>query len=256
MRVPEGVVLLAAGSGSRLAPLTDNCHKSLLPLAGIPALKRTLDEILAAGVEDVVVVTGYRHADIENFLSANYHGIVRCVFNKYYKIDVNILSAELGVMALRHPDHGYMIVETDVIVESKGWEILLDIGDATRSFWATSGKYSESLTGGTLQADSQGNVTSLVYRPLYDSRYKGWLKLLGILYVGRPQVAMDCLTRRRAIMNSIEQYYMMPWTKNLSSLPCFARDLGTHFAASYNDFGSYQYADAEFQRISELRERF
>ena len=254
MRVPEGLVLLAAGSGSRLAPLTDHCHKSLLPLAGIPALKRMLDKILAAGVEDIVVVTGYKHTDVENFLSFNYPGRVRCIFNKYYKRDVNILSVELGVMALREPCHGYMIAETDVIIEPKGWEILLDIGDGTRSFWATSGRYSESLTGGTLHADSHGNVTSILYRPLYDSRCRGWLKLLGILYVGRPQVAMDCLTRRKAIMNSIEQYYMMPWAKHLSSLPCFAKDLGTLFAASYNDLASYQYADAEFQRISELRE--
>lgn len=252
MHVPEAAVLLAAGSGSRLTPLTDRCHKSLLPLAGVPALKRILDNILVAGTKDIVVVTGYRNDDIENFIAANYPGIVRCVFNQYYRKDVNILSVDLGVKALHSPSKGYIIVETDLVIEPKGWQMLLNIGDAEMSFWATCDRYSESLTGGALHVDHQNNVTNIVYRPVYDPRCKGWFKLLGVLYVSRRQVEIDCRTRQAAIMNNIEQYYMMPWIKNLSRLPCFARDLGSLFATSYNDFESYQCADAEVRRISGL----
>ena len=89
---PKNVVLLAAGSGSRLAPLTDSCHKSLLQIAGKAALGRILDHTLAAGAEDVVVVVGHRRTEIENFLAENYGDFVRCAVNERYKDDVNILS--------------------------------------------------------------------------------------------------------------------------------------------------------------------
>jgi NDP-sugar pyrophosphorylase family protein len=249
MRAPEGVILLAAGSGTRLAPLTDNCHKALLPIAGSPVLKFIIDKILSVGVEDVVVVTGHRHDDIETFVRQQYADRVRCVFNVRYKDDINILSMDLGVNSLRDPDAGYMVVETDMVIEPRGWGMVLDIEDRSRSFWATRGRYSVALTGGTLHADASGRVTDLVYRPYYDSACEGWLKLLGILYVGSAQVVADRSIRRAAMDKSIAQYYMMPWVENLAQLPCLARDLGDVYAVSYNDMAAYRRADEEYTRI-------
>jgi len=249
MSAPEGVVLLAAGRGTRLAPLTDQCHKSLLLVGGRPVLKDIIDKILLAGVQDVVVVTGHRHDDIQAFVRKEYDDRVRCVFNVSYKEDVNILSMDLGVTSLREPDAGYMVVETDIVIEPRGWDLLLDIADRSQSFWATRGRYSTAMTGGTLHADAEGRVTDLLYRPHYDPACEGWLKLLGILYVGTAQVAADCSIRRVAIDKSIAQYYMTPWAENLALLPCLARDLGHVYAVSYNDKVAYQRADEEFTRI-------
>ena len=249
MQAPEGVILLAAGSGARLAPLTDHCHKSLLPIAGSPVLKGIIEKVLSAGVEDVVVVTGHRHDDIETFVRQQYADRVRCVYNVHYKEDVNILSMDLGVNGLRDPDAGYMVVETDMVIEPRGWDMVLDIEDRSRSFWATRGRYSAALTGGALHADASGRVTDLVYRPQYDPACAGWLKLLGILYVGSAQVAADRSIRRVAMDKTIAQYYMMPWVTNLAQLPCLARDLGDIYAVSYNDMAAYRRADEEYNRI-------
>jgi NDP-sugar pyrophosphorylase family protein len=48
-------VILAAGAGTRLRPLTDTCPKPMLPIAGRPLLARTLDWLKAQGVAEVAL---------------------------------------------------------------------------------------------------------------------------------------------------------------------------------------------------------
>jgi NDP-sugar pyrophosphorylase family protein len=48
-------VILAAGVGSRLRPLTDACPKPMLPIAGRPLLSRTLDWLSASGVGEAAL---------------------------------------------------------------------------------------------------------------------------------------------------------------------------------------------------------
>lgn len=256
MTAPRGVVLLAAGSGSRLSPLTDNCHKSLLSVAGYPTLKWIVDSVLSAGVEDVVIVTGHRSYDIETFVQRDYLDKVRSIFNSRYREDVNILSVDLGVHHLRDPLAGYMIVETDLVVEPLGWDMILDVGDRSRSFWVTRSKYSAALTGGALLADADGQVIDLVYRPQYDPACEGWQKLLGILYVGSAEAAADISIRRKVMDKTIAKYYMMSWVENLAQLPCLACDLGDIYAVSYNDMAAYRSADEEYTRIITVRGDF
>ncbi|MFN0149001.1 MAG: NTP transferase domain-containing protein [Dehalococcoidia bacterium] len=57
-------VILAAGDGGRLGPHTAQLPKPLVALNGRPILSYTLEALAAAGVEDVVVVTGYREPQL------------------------------------------------------------------------------------------------------------------------------------------------------------------------------------------------
>ncbi|MCS7117942.1 MAG: sugar phosphate nucleotidyltransferase [Thaumarchaeota archaeon] len=52
-------MVLAAGMGSRMNPLTSERPKHLLPVAGEPVLKRTVRTLFGVGVEEVVMVVGY-----------------------------------------------------------------------------------------------------------------------------------------------------------------------------------------------------
>ncbi len=248
-RAPANVVLLAAGRGSRLSSLTQHTHKSLLPVAGKPALQYVIDEILARQVRDIVIVTGDKREAIERFVAERYAGRVRAVYNERYAADTNILSTEIGVAALACPDDGYLIVETDLIVAPEGWSSILDVGDGLESIWVTRGHYGATLTGGALCADQAGHVTELIYAPKYDVAYEGYQKLLGVLYVGRNQVANDRQLRQRGIERTIAQYYMTPWVEHLAQLPCRARSLGATYAASFNDIDTYQQTDRNFTEV-------
>jgi len=52
---PKSAMVLAAGLGSRLAPLTDHCPKPLLEVGGRSLLRRALDQLAESGVERVVL---------------------------------------------------------------------------------------------------------------------------------------------------------------------------------------------------------
>jgi CTP:molybdopterin cytidylyltransferase MocA len=249
MRVPAGAVLLAAGRGSRLAPLTDHTHKSLLPIAGKPALKHTLDALIACQISDIVVVTGDKQESIESFLAEHYDGRVTVARNDKFAVDTNILSTELGVSALRQPSHGYLIVETDLVVEPDAWSVVLDVGPGAESFWVTRGQYGPNLTGAALHCDANLQVTDLVYAPTYTVAYAGWQKWMGVLYVGPDQVVDDRRFRQEAITTSIAQYYMMPWVHHLSDLPCRAKILDAHYVASFNDLETYEQINRHFTQL-------
>ena len=53
-------VILAAGMAKRLRPLTDACPKCLLKIGERTLLQRTVDAMMGAGINELVVVTGYR----------------------------------------------------------------------------------------------------------------------------------------------------------------------------------------------------
>ncbi|WP_312946569.1 NTP transferase domain-containing protein [Agrobacterium sp.] len=243
------IVFLAAGRGSRLSELTGDTHKSLLPVAGKPALQHILDVAVAAKPRDITIVTGYRNTDIEDFVRATYGDAVRPVFNERYAEDTNILSTDIGVDALRQPQHGYQIVETDIVMQEPGWQRIFR-GARTASEWSTRGIYSEQLTGGTLKTGAGGNVTDIVYAPKYDAKYEGWSKLLGTLYVGRNEVQADRYIRKQAMQRTIAQYYMTPWVENLELLPCRELNLSAFFAASYNDVTAYRNASHQFEAMT------
>jgi MurNAc alpha-1-phosphate uridylyltransferase len=65
---PARAIVLAAGMGKRMRPLTDALPKPLVPLAGRTLLDRALDRLAQAGVTDAVVNVHYRADQIEDHL--------------------------------------------------------------------------------------------------------------------------------------------------------------------------------------------
>lgn len=67
--VPGTAMVLAAGNGTRLAPLTDSCPKPLVEVGGRPILDRILDRLAQAGVGRAVVNTRHLGHRIEEHLA-------------------------------------------------------------------------------------------------------------------------------------------------------------------------------------------
>jgi len=65
-------IILAAGVGSRIRPLTDNCPKSLLKVDGKTILEMMLSHIQDCGINEVVFVLGYLQDQIKTFVKENF----------------------------------------------------------------------------------------------------------------------------------------------------------------------------------------
>jgi choline kinase len=89
-------VILAAGVGSRLRPLTDSTPKCLVEVAGKPILGWQLDALHAAGLKQVTVVAGYRAQDVVAFCR-QYGGRVRVIVNAIYERTNNMVSLRMAL---------------------------------------------------------------------------------------------------------------------------------------------------------------
>jgi len=78
-------IILAAGVGSRIRPLTDDCPKTLLTVGGVTILERMLTNIQTCGIDEVVVVLGYLHERVELFVRDTFPDLnVQFVINTRY----------------------------------------------------------------------------------------------------------------------------------------------------------------------------
>ena len=65
-------IILAAGIGSRISPLTDNCPKSLLKIYDKTILEIMISHIQDCHINDIVFVTGYLEEQIKEYVNINF----------------------------------------------------------------------------------------------------------------------------------------------------------------------------------------
>jgi len=89
------LIILAAGVGSRLFPLTKDKPKSLIDLGdGTTLLQRQIENAIACGIIDnIYIITGYRSKQIEDRVVEYQNRInVEVIFNPFYEISNNLFS--------------------------------------------------------------------------------------------------------------------------------------------------------------------
>ena len=148
-------IILAAGFGRRMQPLSDQCHKALLPVGNTTILGRIVDSLLAVNVRDLVIVTGYRADDVRGFMGREYAGLdVTFVHNEHYDTTNNIVSLSL---ALDHTpaDEDVLLVECDLLFDPA---ILVPLAGARSGNVALVDRYRPGMDG-TVVSVEDGVIT-------------------------------------------------------------------------------------------------
>ncbi len=109
-------VILSAGQGSRLLPLTEGRPKCLLPLGPRTLIEWQIWALAQGGVDDIAVVVGYHAQDVVDLLR-KLEGPklrIRTIFNPFYKLADNLASCWLA----RHEmDRDFVILNGDTVIE-------------------------------------------------------------------------------------------------------------------------------------------
>ena len=109
-------VILAAGMAKRLRPLTDTKPKCLLEVGGKTLLQRTVDAMATAGINEFVVVTGYRGNMIRDFLTIRYPQFtIRFLDNVDYANNNNIYSLWMAGQIVR--GQAFLLMDSDILCD-------------------------------------------------------------------------------------------------------------------------------------------
>lgn len=93
-------IILSAGQGSRLLPVTENLPKCLIPFAGKSLLRWQVEALAANGVTDIAVVTGFRTEQVEAELATIEGVSIRALFNPFYHVADNLGSCWMAREAM------------------------------------------------------------------------------------------------------------------------------------------------------------
>ena len=110
------VVILAAGFGSRLRPLTNEMPKCMVEVNNVKIIEKQITNLLRNGIkeEEITVVTGYKTEKLELYLKNNYKN-VNIIINKDYEKTNNMYSLYLTKNIVNNSD--FILMNADVFFE-------------------------------------------------------------------------------------------------------------------------------------------
>jgi choline kinase len=117
-------LILSAGQGRRLLPLTAECPKCALPVLGRSMIEWQIDELSVAGIDRVTVVVGYRAGKVEQLLTNRYgRNGISFVHNEAFAQSDNLVSCW---MAREEMNEDFILLNGDTLFESSVIRLVLD----------------------------------------------------------------------------------------------------------------------------------
>ncbi len=191
-------LLLAAGMGSRLFPLTKSSPKCLTLVNEKSILERLVTNLKKQGFKRLVIVTGYKNESIMDFLGSNSGGIsIEYIHSPLYRTTNNIYSLWMARNIINEP---FVLLESDLVLNTS----LLDkmvfpdkIAIAKMQPW---------LNGTTVSINKQNQVTKF---------HKGTTDTYADIRYKTVNIYSFSLSSWRAIVKKLNQYI------SVGSVNCF-----------------------------------
>ena len=159
-------VILAAGLGTRLRPITDEVPKCMVPVNGICIIDKQITNLLKGGVDEIIVVAGYKSDILREHLLK--YDFVKFIDNVRYAETNNMYSLYLAYQDIG--DSEFLLMNSDVYFDSNIVEGLLSPEGNGKSLIACdkSGDYMEESM--KIMVDEIG-VISHISKNISESEY-------------------------------------------------------------------------------------
>jgi choline kinase len=177
-------VILAAGQGQRLRPMTDSVPKAMVRVGGTPIIQQALASLRAAGVTNVSAVGGWKIETLEPL------GIPVHLNPRY---DTTNMVASLMCARDWLPGDDVLVVYGDILFHPRAIRALvaeqapvaIGVNDEWRALWEA--RMADPLADAeTLEVDARGNVTGIGKRPMSFAQVQG--QYMGLIRISREAV--------------------------------------------------------------------
>jgi 2-aminoethylphosphonate-pyruvate transaminase len=183
-------VIVAGGMGTRLKERTALIPKGFLEIDGVPIAERSVQKLFAAGIEEVIIGTGYHNEKYDEL--ARKYPCIKTVKNERYA-DTGSMGTLACCAPLVHGD--FLLLESDLIYDALGLSVL--INETHKNAILASGP---TLSGDEvyLEADADGFVVK-------NSKNPGDIKTLAGELTGINRLQKPILDKMTAFMEAHRQ---------------------------------------------------
>jgi glucose-1-phosphate thymidylyltransferase len=156
-------VVLAAGEGTRLRPLTEDKPKGMVEVDGKPLITHCFDQLIDLDVDEFVVVVGYRKEDIISHYDDEYEGVP--ITYTHQREQKGLAHALLTVE--EHIDDDFMLILGDNVFQANLEDVVRrqkeDRADA--AFLVEEVPWDEAGRYGVCDTNDYGEITNVIEKP-------------------------------------------------------------------------------------------
>lgn len=150
-------VVLAAGEGTRMRPLTARRPKPMLPVADRPLVAHTVDAAVDAGASSIHLVVGYESEAVRAYFGDQYGGVpVSYAVQAEQRGTAHAVRSAVDGLA----DGPFVVLNGDALYDRASLSALYDDGPAVASY-----RVENPSEYGVLDTDRAGHVTGVVEKP-------------------------------------------------------------------------------------------
>jgi len=151
-------VILAAGLGSRLRPITNEVPKCMVPVNGVRIIDKQIDNLLKHGVTEIYVVSGYLHEVLDTHLKSRYP-TVTIVANPRYDQTNNMYSLFLTSQYVKGQE--FLLMNSDVYYDDNIITGMLE-GENCSKIACDRSQYLEESMKITLDGDKINHISKKI----------------------------------------------------------------------------------------------
>jgi len=153
-------VILAAGLGQRLKPLTNNMSKSMIPVCGKPILEYIISELIDCGFNDFCLVVGHEQESIKNyFQNGNTFGIqIQYIEQKELKGTAHAIMLTKDFVG----NEPFLVYLSDTIIPEGLSKIINKMKNSSSFFDIVSSKINEKSSKNIGQIKVQNNKVTQI----------------------------------------------------------------------------------------------
>ena len=148
-------VVLAAGEGIRLRPLTANRPKPMLPAGTRPILEHVLDALVDTGIEDIHLVVGYKADRVRSHFGPTYRDV-----ELTYHTQTNQLGSGHALLQARDGiANSFLLVNGDQVIDTRIIERVCEKHDTAATMSIVEGSQAADYGAVTLEDEEVATLT-------------------------------------------------------------------------------------------------